>query len=272
VLIQTLSGSTWTTRSVPWDNGPNRPLGDSTTKVFGGDSRGYGSSRVNLSSLGGQTARVVFRVHGNQNTSLIGWWLDDLQLYTCPNSVASVPRTTAVVGPSSVKVSWTAPSFVGTSPITGYRLTRSDGRVTNVPATARTATLGGLNANAALTVRVAAVVASGQTGAAGTARIDPTVTTVTSSVVKARKNRPFTVTGKVVKRGTTSVVSGMPVVLQRRLATSSVWVNVITGTTDWRGTRTWSVRQAKGTYYRVVSRGVRTYFWSTSGARLVRKR
>ncbi|MET0999331.1 MAG: M4 family metallopeptidase [Marmoricola sp.] len=270
VLVQTLSGSTWTSRTVPWINAPNRSWGSTTAKVFGGDSHGYGSSRVDLSSLAGQTVRIVFKVLGDQDIYLLGWWLDDLRLYTCPNSVASVPRTTAVTGPSTVKVSWTAPAYVGTSPIASYRITRSDGRITNVAATARTATLAGLNLNAALTVKVAAVNGLGQVGAAGSVRIDPTATAV-GAPVKVRKNRAFTVTGRVVKRGTTSVIAGAPVILQRRLATSSVWSNVATGTTNSLGVKAWAVRQQKGTYYRVLSRGVRTFFASTSGARLVKK-
>ena len=43
-------------------NGPKQTMEDTGTKIFGGDSHGYGSTRVDLSSLGGQTARVVFRV------------------------------------------------------------------------------------------------------------------------------------------------------------------------------------------------------------------
>ncbi len=270
VLVQTLSGSTWTSRTVPWVNAPNRAWGSTTAKVFGGDSHGYGSSRVDLSSLAGQTVRIVFKVLGDQDTYLLGWWLDDLQLYTCPNSVASVPRTTAATGPSSVRVSWSAPAYVGTSPIASYRITRSDGRITSVPASARTTTLGALNLNAALAVKVAAVNGDGQVGAAGSVRIDPTATAV-GAPVKVRRNRAFTVTGRVVKRGTSSVIAGAPVILQRRLATSSVWSNVATGTTNSLGVKAWAVRQQKGTYYRVLSRGVRTFFASTSGQRLVKK-
>jgi len=256
---------------VPWVNAPNRSWGSTTAKVFGGDSHGYGSSRVDLSSLAGKTVRIVFKVLGDQDTYLVGWWLDDLRLYTCPNSIASVPRTTAVTGPSTVRVNWTAPAYVGTSPIASYRITRSDGRVTDVPATARATTLANLNLNAALTVRVAAVNSNGQVGAAGSVRIDPTATAV-GARAKAKRNRLFTVTGRVVKRGTSSVVAGAPVILQRRLATSSVWSNVATATTNSLGVKAWAVRQRKGTYYRVLSRGVRTFFASTSGARLVRKR
>ncbi len=157
VLVQTLSGGTWTSRTVPWINGPNRSWGTTTAKVFGGDSHGYGSSRIDLTSLAGQTVHVFFKVLGDQDTYLQGWWLDDIRLYSCPNSVASVPKTTASAGTSSVKINWTAPTYVGSSPIASYRITRSDGKVTTVPATARTTTLGALNATLPLTVNVAAV-------------------------------------------------------------------------------------------------------------------
>jgi hypothetical protein len=60
-------------------------------------------------------------------------------------------------------------------------------------------------------------------------------------------------------------------VLQRRYANTG-WSNVATGTVSSRGTKSWSVRQTKSTYYRVVARGFRTYFGSTSAARLVKKR
>ncbi len=100
-FVQTLSGGTWTTRTVPWDNGPDKTLAGTSTKVFGGDSHGYGSSRMNLTSLAGQTVRVVFRVTGDQDTAEYGWWVDDIRAYTCPNAVASVPATTVAAATTS---------------------------------------------------------------------------------------------------------------------------------------------------------------------------
>jgi hypothetical protein len=47
---------------------------------------------------------------------------------------------------------------------------------------------------------------------------------------------------------------------------------VSSGTTNARGVRAWSVRQVKGTYYRVVSRGVTRYLGTTSATRTVRMR
>jgi bacillolysin len=267
VLVQTLSGSTWTTRSVPWNNGPTKNLGRSTTKVFGGDSHGYGSSRIDLTSLAGQTVRVVFKVQGDEDVAELGWWVDDIRAYTCPNAVASVPVTTAAAGTSSVTLSWQPPAYVGSSPVASYRITRSDGKITEVPSTTRSVVLGSLNPSSALTVSVAAVVENGRVGAPGTVRIDPTATTTTSSATKVVKNKAFIVTGKVVRRGTTTPVAGMPLLLQKRLSTQSTWTNVIGGTTASNGTKSWGVKQNAATYWRVIAKGSKTLFGSISGAR-----
>ena len=76
-------------------------------------------------------------------------------------------------------------------------------------------------------------------------------------------------TAKVVRRGTTSVISGMPVTLQRRVKGSTLWRAVSSSTTSAAGTRSWSVKQSSVTSYRVVSKGVRTYLGTTSLLRTV---
>ena len=99
VLVQKLVNGTWTTvTGLPWVNGAAKTRYGTTTKIFGGDSHGYGSSQVNLSSLAGQTVRIVFRVLGDGDGSFIGWWLDDLRLYTCSYDVASAPAMTVAAG------------------------------------------------------------------------------------------------------------------------------------------------------------------------------
>ena len=132
--------------------------------------------------------------------------------------------------------------------------------------------LGGFSTGTPLTVTLQPLNAQGETGPAATARFDPTVTSVTSSTTAAVKGRAFTVTAKVVRRGSTSVVGSMRVALQRRLYGTSTWRAVSSGTTGSRGTKAWSVRQTASTYYRVVSSASGKWFTSTSAARLVRKR
>ena len=46
---------------------------------------------MNLSSLAGQTVRVVFRVDGDEDTAAYGWWVDDIRPTPARNAVASVP-------------------------------------------------------------------------------------------------------------------------------------------------------------------------------------
>jgi acyl-coenzyme A thioesterase PaaI-like protein len=273
VLVQTLSGSTWTTRAVTWDNGPDKSLGETTTKVFGGDSHGYGSSRVNLTSLAGQTARVVFKVTGDQDTYFTGWWVDDVRLTTCPNAVASVPATTVAAATTSAKVSWTAPSYVGGSPVASYRITRSDGKVNTEPASARSIPLTGLKANTNVTVAVAAVTQDGHVGASSSVPVYATTAAVTSSRPRAVRNKSFTVTAKVVRRGTTTVVvAGVPLTLQRLLTGRKTWRKVSVGSTSAKGTRSWSVHQSVRTYYRVVTLGTKNWLGTTSAARTVAMR
>ena len=269
VLVQTLKAGRWTTRPVTYVNGPKQTMEHTGAKIFGGDSHGYGSTRVNLSSLGGQTARVVFRVSGDESDSAIGWWVDDIRLFTCPNQVASVPRTTVAAGTTSARVTWQPPTYVDpSSPVKFYKVTRSTGQVATFPATARSTTLTGLNPTTALTVSVAAVNEAAQTGAPATVRIQPTSTAISSASSVAR-NAVLPITTRVTLRGTRTTVAGMPATLQRRSAGSSVWSTVSGRTTSSAGTATWTVRQSRTTAYRVLSRGVSTRFGSTSSARAV---
>jgi hypothetical protein len=150
--------------------------------------------------------------------------------------------------------------------VKAYRVTRSTGQVATFPATTRSTTLTHLSSTRALTVSVAAVNEADQVGAPATLRIDPTLTAVFAAS-KVRKNVALPVTTRVTLRGSRTTVSGMPVVLQRRLAGSKVWSTVSSRTTGSAGTATWTVRQSRSTAYRVVSRGVTTRFGSTSTSR-----
>jgi hypothetical protein len=265
-FVQTLSGSTWTTRTVPWDNGPTKTLQGTSTKVFGGDSHGYGSSRMNLTALAGQTVRVVFRVTGDQDTAAYGWWVDDIEAYTCPNAVASVPVTTVSAATTSARVAWSAPAYVGGSPVASYRITRSGGQVNTAPAAARSITLTGLRADTNVSVAVAAVTQDGHVGAASAVPIYATTARVTS-VAKVKKNRYFTVTGVLTRRGTTTRAAGVRLTLQRHLLGQATWHTVASAATGSIGTRAWRVRQARATYYRVIATGTRNYLGTTSAAR-----
>ncbi|MDX1908157.1 MAG: T9SS-dependent M36 family metallopeptidase [Bacteroidia bacterium] len=63
-----------------YDNivGTNNPVGE--RDVFGGDSKGWKQSRIDLSSFAGQVVFVRFRFVSDDNTVETGWYLDDISL------------------------------------------------------------------------------------------------------------------------------------------------------------------------------------------------
>ncbi|MFQ5612324.1 MAG: M4 family metallopeptidase [Anaerolineae bacterium] len=71
------------------DNGYNgaitnsfgNPLGGQS--AFTGESRGYTASRLDLSGLAGQNVRFRFRIGTDSSVDALGWFIDDVRLYTC---------------------------------------------------------------------------------------------------------------------------------------------------------------------------------------------
>ena len=270
VFVQKLVGSTWTTVTVPWVNGPAQTLLGTSIKVFGGDSHGYGSSQVDLSSLAGQTARVVFRVDAVADTAFSGgWWVDDLQLYSCPPLPSAPSSLSAVAGTGSAALAWGTPA-VYPGYIDHYLVTRTGGASTIVPATTHRLTLRGFSGTSAVQVAVAAVALDGGRGLAVSRVINPTATSLVSSVAKVKKNKTFVLTARVLRRGSSAAAPGVGVLLQRKAGSS--WVNVSSGTTSRAGTKGWAMRQSKATYYRVLTRPGGLWFGSASSARLVKKK
>ncbi len=81
-------GSSWTDAISLFDhNGYNgtiysgNPLGQ--REAFSADSRGYISSRLDLSSLAGQSVRFRFRMGTDSSVWDWGWFIDDVRIYTC---------------------------------------------------------------------------------------------------------------------------------------------------------------------------------------------
>jgi bacillolysin len=65
--------------------GEGNPLGG--RPAFVGESNGYRSSRVDLSSLAGQSVRFRFRIGSTDNFDAYGWFLDDVHFYSCAGSL-----------------------------------------------------------------------------------------------------------------------------------------------------------------------------------------
>ncbi len=96
------SGATWIDAGPLFDaNGytgtvigsSGNPLGN--RPAFVGASHGYASSRVNLSSLAGQTVRFRWRMGLDPEVFDLGWFLDDVRVYTCngPQIVGISPNS-----------------------------------------------------------------------------------------------------------------------------------------------------------------------------------
>jgi len=66
------------------DSGYDNPLAGRS--AFVGDSHGYISSRVDLSSLANQNVIFRWRMGLDTGGNDFGWWLDDVRIYTCNGS------------------------------------------------------------------------------------------------------------------------------------------------------------------------------------------
>ncbi len=71
------------------DGGYTGPIKDTYGNPLGGrqgfglQSFGYISSRLDLSSLAGQNVRFRFRIGTDMSTDFLGWFIDDVRVYTC---------------------------------------------------------------------------------------------------------------------------------------------------------------------------------------------
>ena len=92
VEYSTDGGATWNDAMGMFDSGKNYNYTISSSygspiagrSAFSGASHGYVSTRLNLSSLAGQTIRLRWREGTDSSTAgPYGWWLDDVRVYTC---------------------------------------------------------------------------------------------------------------------------------------------------------------------------------------------
>jgi bacillolysin len=90
------------TAAMSWVNGPNETMFNGFSnpipgqKAFGGDSRGYLASRLDLSSFAGQSVTPRFTMNTDSSLNWLGWYVDDIKVYTCdsPPTVGNVDLPT----------------------------------------------------------------------------------------------------------------------------------------------------------------------------------
>ncbi len=95
--ISTNGGSSWNDAGGLIDAGrtyngathSTNPLG--TVSAFTGTSFGYTGTRLNLTSLAGQSIRLRFRIGTDVGGSSLGWFVDNIRIYTCITTPPPVP-------------------------------------------------------------------------------------------------------------------------------------------------------------------------------------
>jgi len=107
VLEYSAGGGAWTNVSnlhLPSVNGYNGVISSSYGNPLGGQpgftsvSNGYTSSRFDLSSLAGQNVKFRFRIGTDSGGWDLGWYIDDIRIYTCGAVIPTPTRTATPFG------------------------------------------------------------------------------------------------------------------------------------------------------------------------------
>ncbi|GAA1773026.1 M4 family metallopeptidase [Luedemannella helvata] len=88
-FLSVTTGSTFAAPKGTWTNGPGKEIGATGTKGFGGDSRGWTSSRIALDQATYKSKNLRLRFSLKTDgvfspaSAGYGWWLDNVRVYTC---------------------------------------------------------------------------------------------------------------------------------------------------------------------------------------------
>jgi hypothetical protein len=93
VVEYSANGGAWTDAGSLIDSGKDYvgsiySLGN--RQGFTGVSHGYVSTRLNLSSLAGQSVKFRWRLGTDSSNARWGWWVDDVRIYTCESGPGPV--------------------------------------------------------------------------------------------------------------------------------------------------------------------------------------
>jgi bacillolysin len=253
------------TSGLPWVNGPKQRIvsGGSAPTGFGGVSHGYTSSRVDLSSYAGKKIKAQFQTRGDNVDAMDGWYLDDIEVYSCGADLPSKPASGTIVGGlGSAQVSWTAPAWAGDG-ITDYRVSGPGPLEATVPPNARSAPrFTGLTPGENHVFTVRALNQEGKAGAGTTATVSGT--RFSGPGVVRTGTTQTRVTGTLFK-GSTGL-AGRVVQVQRR-ASGGPWSTVTTTKTDSKGHVAVTLGGRSTALYHLVFPGGTGLLGRTSGSK-----
>lgn len=250
------SGSFNSVAAGPWINGPDKVLETGTgnsaggSKAFSGDSHGWSISRLDLTSYAGHGVRPQFTMRSDAYVGSLGWYLDDIAVYTCdplPPSAVRGLRADGFVG--GLTISW-APPAIGSASVTAYWVSVSPCGIARQVSPTTTSlsvlvTAGRCGGTFEVTV--------GGTGRGGVGFPPASIKAARVGVGYriTRNGARLTFVGQAATFG--KGVGGVPVRIQRKVGTR--WVTVRTVTTSRSGTFRAKLWNRKRAYYRFAYLG-----------------
>lgn len=254
IWIRNPDNTTMTLNRAPldWVNGPDKQINSvNPWTAFGGDSHGWGSSRLELSALGGNTVYPQWRISADGATGFLGWYVDDIEIYNCRDEPPSSVRDVEAVGTTTgANLAWTEPETAGAG-ITGYRVTRSDGLVTDHPASARSATYATLPATPVTGFEIAPLGSNGEPGPSVSATVTRTKLNTATNRARVKRYRDVLVTAALTSASTGAPVAGKAVTFQRRRIGKTTWSDAFVRSTQSDGNASARFRMDRSYEFRV---------------------
>lgn len=174
-----VAGGTWTPMPTPLDgqgyfDSPidsryGNPLGGKSG--FSGVSHGYVSTRFSLSPLAGQSVKFRWHLGTDNSTESYGWWIDNVQIYTCQYPVPAAPVIASITrGRGNATISFSTPggstSFTATCSSSGYPTRTKTGNGSPL-------TVSGLTGDVAYSCSVTASNAAGSSSPSSAVAVTP---------------------------------------------------------------------------------------------------